>query len=167
MAYTLTSFWEGNTDTVGTQSVITRTYLVVVTGTDPSNETAVLTAVANQTQEWFSLYGRVFYRSEVTVEGIIKSDMWRAKVVWSTREKDKPIIEDSKPEISMSSGGGTTHITQSFVTVEKQPSSAIDYNMIGFDGKDVKGVDIMSPSIEFSETYTRDQSWLTYDVIVS
>jgi hypothetical protein len=66
----------------------------------------------------------------------------------------------------MSSGGGSQHVTQSLVTVGIYPPNAIDYNAIGFDGKTVQGVDIMVPSVEFSETYTRDESWLSnYDVI--
>jgi hypothetical protein len=168
MAYTVVSLWEGNSDSVGEQSTITRAYLVDVTGTDISSEPYVMSALSAQTPSSFSQYERYFYRSELTIETIITPTKWKCKVVWTTKQADKtppPPTQDYTPEIAMSSGGGTTHITQSFVTVEKQPSSAIDYNMIGFDGKDVKGVDIMSPSIEFSETYIRDQSWLTYAII--
>jgi hypothetical protein len=161
---TWSNLFEGNTDTVATDSVIERIY-VVDTGDSSDDETTVITALAGGLPEWFTKYGRAFYRENISTVEHLRAKLWKAKVTWTTKQKDKPVVEDSAPEITMSSGGGTTHITQSFLTVTKQPANAQDYDCIGFDGKDVKGVDIMSPSIEFSETYTRGQEWMTYEII--
>jgi hypothetical protein len=167
MPTTFANLWEGNEETIASTSTISYSFLVEI---DPSQEVAdveenVIYALAGAQPEWFSKYGRTFYRSEISVSEHIAFKKWRANVVWTTKEKEKPPVEDSAPEIAMSSGGGAQHVTQSLVTTAKYPTNAIDYNAIGFDGKTVQGVDIMVPNIEFSETYTRDQSWMDYDII--
>jgi len=172
------NLWEGNDEAIGTNSSITRTYLVTIlpNGQAPDFipesdvESTVINALAGFQPELFSKYGRTFYRSEVSVDEHISQNHWKARVSWTTKDAEKKPPEnpqqDYAPDIAMSSGGGSQHVTQSIATVGIYPPDATQYSAIGFDGKTVQGVDIMVPSIEFSETYTRDESWLSnYDVI--
>ena len=168
MPTTFANLWEGNEETIASTSTISYSFLVEI---DPSQEVAdveenVIYALAGAQPEWFSKYGRTFYRSEISVSEHIAFKKWRAKVVWTTKEKEKPVVQDSAPEVSVTTGGGTQHITQSLETTSKYPANIPLYNCIGFDGKTVQGVDILVPNVEFSETYTRDASLLlNYDVI--
>ncbi|MDD5699073.1 MAG: hypothetical protein PHH77_10700 [Victivallaceae bacterium] len=62
--------------------------------------------------------------------------------------------EEPDPVYSFDTGGGTQHLTQSLKTVAKYPPAAPDYGgAIGYDGEDVKGVDVTMPVMNFSETH--------------
>lgn len=56
-------------------------------------------------------------------------------------------------EMSLSSGSGTTHITQSLATINRYPDTAKDYRQaIGVSKDGIAGTDIHSPAPEFSIT---------------
>jgi hypothetical protein len=70
--------------------------------------------------------------------------------------------EEPDPVYSFDTGGGTQHLTQSLKTVAKYPSTAPDYNgAIGYDGENVKGVDVTMPVMNFSETHYLKPSKVT------
>ncbi|MDD5597633.1 MAG: hypothetical protein PHV82_06795 [Victivallaceae bacterium] len=70
--------------------------------------------------------------------------------------------DDSDPVYSFDTGGGTQHLTQSLETISKYPSTAPDYSgAIGYDGEDVKGVDVTMPIMNFSETHYLKPSKVT------
>ncbi|MFA6715948.1 MAG: hypothetical protein WCS27_11275, partial [Victivallaceae bacterium] len=70
--------------------------------------------------------------------------------------------EEVESVYSFDTGGGSQHLTQSLETISKYPSAAPNYNgAIGYDGEDVKGVDVTMPIMNFSETHYLKPSKVT------
>ena len=91
----------------------------------------------------------------------------RYKASENTSSQDET---EPEPVYSFDTGGGTQHITQSILTVNRYPADAPDYGgAIGYDGEAVAGVDIAQSVSNFSEThYLRDNIITTsYKRVVS
>lgn len=78
------------------------------------------------------------------------NNIWRALVQYIAGTSD-----DDEKITSFDTTGGQQHVTQSLSTVGVYPSSSPDMGgAIGYDGQQVNGVDIITPSYTFSEQHT-------------
>ena len=70
--------------------------------------------------------------------------------------------------MNFDTSGGTHHITQSIKTVGRYPANAPNYKgAIGYDGKNVNGVDILAPALNLSETHNFPASMITTGYIAN
>lgn len=68
---------------------------------------------------------------------------------------------------SFDTGGGTTHITQGFSERRYGAQAPNQYNAIGVDGENVNGVDIVTPALQWTETYDVPSTYVTNAYIKS
>ena len=94
-------------------------------------------------------------RKEVEIEERVNATTWRVlarfqKPTWSWPGGTTP---DSR--FAFDTGGGTQHITQSIATVGSYgpKRTSTPKGVIGYDGKNVQGVDITLPVFNFTETH--------------
>jgi hypothetical protein len=95
-----------------------------------------------------------------SIEERVNDTTWRLLAHY----KMPPWPNDPPPEgrFSFDTSGGTQHVTQSLQTVGRYGPKATDklQGAIGFDGKNVQGVDITVPVFNFTESH-----WFTPDKI--
>jgi hypothetical protein len=95
-----------------------------------------------------------------SIEDRLNDTTWRLLAHY----KMPPWPNDPPPEgrFSFDTSGGTQHVTQSLATVGRYGPKATDklQGAIGFDGKNVQGVDITVPVFNFTESH-----WFTPDKI--
>lgn len=92
---------------------------------------------------------RTSYRIE---EEIHEGDEWRVRVSYTL-----PAIDDTTPPTpgkSFTTAGGTQHITTSKATIANYPAgtSPVHKQVIGFDGENVNGCDVVVPIFDFGQT---------------
>lgn len=83
----------------------------------------------------------------------INARTWKVVAHYKCPEYQK--YESPDGRFSFDTGGGTQHVTQSLATVGRYGPKATDKlkGAIGFDGKNVQGVDITVPVFNFTETH--------------
>jgi hypothetical protein len=131
---------------------------------DAATEDVAIAAVKSETDEYKSFAGTTLRRVRVTLdEMVIEDSSW-----WCTayyEESDIPEEDEPEPTRTWSTTGGTEHITQSLETMEKGGAKVADFKQaIGFDGENVRGVDITVPvmTIEEIQYKTDDEITSTY-----
>ncbi len=90
---------------------------------------------------------------DIDIEEEPGTDLYRASVRYAEASGSAPA--SSGPTLTFRVAGGTTHTKQTLQTVRKYPTtSAPDMQgMIGVTQSGVEGVDIITPTYEFSETH--------------
>lgn len=142
----------------------------ITTGVDlvyryPSAKTVA--QVKADVYEWCAANYRDFGRRPISSINISQDesslgDIWTARVEWSTRPKNEAQKNDQYPQQpgcrqeSFSSTGGTAHITTAFAEVGVAVYGGTAPSMgggIAWDGDRFTGVDVVSPTFEFSLSY--------------
>ena len=92
---------------------------------------------------------------EVEIEEQINATTWRVLARFQKPSFSWPGGTTPDSRFAFDTGGGTQHITQSIQTVNRYgpKASAKLGGAIGYDGKNVQGVDIAVPVFNFSETH--------------
>jgi len=92
------------------------------------------------------------------------------KVIAHYKCPDWQPVMDPDGRFSFDTGGGTQHVTQSLATVGRYGPKATTklQGAIGFDGKNVQGVDITVPVFNFTEThwFRNDQVTQAYKLLL-
>ena len=88
-----------------------------------------------------------------SIEERINATTW--KVIAHYKRPEWDWVESPDGRFSFDTGGGTQHVTQSLQTVGRYGPKATDklQGAIGFDGKNVQGVDITVPVFNFTESH--------------
>jgi hypothetical protein len=120
---------------------------------DAADEAAVAVAAAAQVPSTITSNGVALYRKSLRIDEQLAATAWRLTARY---EKNPWVLTPSK--FSFETAGGTQHITQSKATVNSYGplKSAKLKGAIGFDGKTVKGCEIVVPKYEWSETHYLD-----------
>ena len=103
-----------------------------------------------------------------TLEERINATTWKVIARYKRPEWEQIMSPDAR--FSFDTGGGTQHVTQSLLTVGRYGPKATDklQGAIGFDGKNVSGVDITVPVFNFTEAhwFRDDQVTQAYKVLL-
>jgi hypothetical protein len=119
-----------------------------VEGTDDEQEVRAFVGATAPPIYVDSLTFRLLYRHDHTCEQIGPAQ-WDVVVNYQIADQKN----QHEPSFGFDTSGGTTHITQSFGT-KKYGSNAPDFKgAIGVRDKEVEGVDIIMPSLKFTETW--------------
>jgi hypothetical protein len=135
----------------------TFTYMYVVMGT--SNVTTATSAVAGTApMSYLANDGQTLVRQEFTPK-VTGPDCFEVAVRYGTEDsrKSREVPEAEDWQFSFDTTGGSHKITQSLETLERTEADTADpapdlSNAIGWDGKQVQGVEIVVPKLEFSIT---------------
>jgi len=94
------------------------------------------------------------YRKEIEIEERVNATTWRVLARFQKSSWSWPGGTTPDSRFAFDTGGGTQHITQSIQTVNRYGPKASTKlgGAIGYDGKNVQGVDITVPVFNFSET---------------
>jgi len=142
---TVTELYDGRTQTVGEQSpraVIP--YLV----DGVADEAAAITAAEAAIDTYKTIGGHRLKLQDIVYEMLVDGATWRAEARY---EKSDLTDEGDNAKASFTTLGGTEHVTQSLETRAKYGPQAADHKgSIGFDGENVKGMDILTGTLEFT-----------------
>ena len=94
-------------------------------------------------------------RKEIEIEERVNATTWRVIARFKKPSYTWPGGTTPDSRFAFDTGGGTQHITQSIDTVSRYGPKASTKlgGAIGYDGKNVQGVDITVPVFNFSETH--------------
>ena len=107
---------------------------------------AIMNATAPSTRNGLFIISMEIYEQ-------VNNTTWRVRV----RYAERTWTENPDSRFSFDTTGGSQHITQSLTTVNAYgDDSSRNKDAIGFDGKNVEGVDITVPVYEFSEVHFFD-----------
>ena len=95
-----------------------------------------------------SVESRSLTRREYSVEQV-GYELWEATVIYARPDSNDPELSS----FTFDTSGGTTHITQSFATQGYGDDPPDFKGAIGVTKDSVEGVDIIIPSLKFSETH--------------
>lgn len=102
-------------------------------------------------------------RTALEVAPTEATDCWTGRVEYA----DQPEGDVGEFETSFETGGATARVTQALevrgVYVPEGEKKPETYGLIGWDGREVRGVDISVPQYRWSETHTFDDAQVTYD----
>jgi len=102
-------------------------------------------------------------RKEIEIEERVNATTWRVIARFQKPSYTWPGGTTPDSRFAFDTGGGTQHITQSLDTVGRYGPKASNElkGAIGFDGKNVQGVDIITPVFNFSETHYFNDNEIT------
>lgn len=148
--------YEGRTETVGTQDPRAQ-IPYMLTGVADEDEAR---DQADATIPVYKTFGENRLRlRDYELEMIVEGYSWRAVASY---EKSDYTDEGEDPARQFTTMGGTEHITQSISTRGRYGDYAADQKgTIGFDGEDVKGLDIIVNTFEFQETQFKTDEEMT------
>lgn len=152
---TVTELFEGRSETFQSARPRAEIPYIVTEGIDEADVRAALESAVPTQYAGMSL-------SSIEISERINETTWRAVAIYGEdRASYGPTLGDHWD--SFDTSGGTRHITQSIRTVSASgPKASNDLEgVIGFDGRDVKGVDITIPAFHFSETHLLPKSAIT------
>lgn len=119
-----------------------------VEGTDDEQEVRAFVGETAAPIYYDALTFRILYRHDHTCEQIGPAQ-WDVVVNYQIADQKN----QHEPSFGFDTSGGTTHITQSYATKKYGTSPADHKGAIGVRDKEVEGVDIVIPSLKFTETW--------------
>lgn len=136
-------------------------YIYRASGTTPPNDNAAIHLIAlSATPAVVALVnGNILYRGEISVvpEGW---DVWTVTIPYAAKG-DSP-TPTGQWTFNFDTTGGSFHIKASKETVNSYGSSPPDYKqLIGVNGDDVEGADIVIPALKINVTYSHPQGVVT------
>lgn len=142
MATTITELFDGRTETIGRQPKAEIPYLAMGATDEADVRAAALASIPGTYLDMFL--------EEIAIDRRINASTWSLKAKYSKPTPNQQ--ETPEPEFSFDTTGGTQHITQSLQTVGAYGDTSDIEGAIGYDGKNVNGVDITVPVYQFTET---------------
>lgn len=133
--------------------------LYVVRGTEDDN--VALNKILATSPEDF----REMLRGKPEIEPL-GGGIWLGTVPYYMASQE--VIDPFNTVMNFDTSGGTHHITQSIRTVGRYPATAPNFKgAIGYDGKNVNGVDILVPALNLSETHNFPAAMITTGYIAN
>ena len=158
MPVTVSESWGSRKRSISADSCdLTLTYLIEGTNNDTTAHDALVST--SPSTYVFDSSGRSLNRQTIAVERVGENE-WKGSVKFGIKKGENP----AESSYDFDTGGGTTHVTNSLLTVSSYAASGIapDFGkLIGVTKDSVEGVDVSIPQYRFSETHNFDVSSIT------
>jgi len=143
-------------------STYVRSYKVFGTSDDTVLHADINSYVTSSIQFWqYPGVSDVQLRAEQYSVTYLGDDAWQVTVTYEKTGAEPTTSDPLKRARSFDTTGGTQHITQALYEVPFPGGAPYQYNAIGVDSNGVNGVDIITPQLQWQETYDVPNAYIT------
>lgn len=127
-----------------------KTILYSITGT---NDDAAAETLLIATAPAFATVSSIPLTKKVLTLRAVDYGSYDAEAKYSFAGREKEPLQEGESSYQFETAGGTIHITRA-LTEQVYPAGSTNYNkLIGYNGDEVAGCDIVAPVFSFSETH--------------
>ena len=121
-----------------------------------NDEAAAINALMGYAPLTRNIYGQLLAARTISLD-VENYKIWRGKVNWKKKTIEKQPLAENQSSFQFETGGGNTHITHALKTISQHRlggGTPSDFKQaIGWNGAEISGCDIVSPTYTFSETH--------------